>query len=232
MGLLAEWDSVKTILPKLAEMTNAEFEKLLMEELKDSKQCDALKKATELLILAMEFTGVKDVKGEGQTLVLWWPERGVSAPRGLHVKKSQYSGKNPWLPMIKDTRHCAVFGMATARCLQHDDIKTCRLLAPPLTWQSVEKVMFETKLMPADSERATLQYSHDACYLLYKGTDMLRVTRARPADAALNTHVVHMHFIPGQVPHIVGKYLRLRSRMENVREKQAYDDPGEDVLIL
>lgn len=124
LSLPGEWNNIALLMTSLAEMTSDEFEKMLEGEvLKNTKKRETLCKAVELFILAMESTGVQN---DGHTLVLWWPERGVPAPRGLHITKAQYSGKNPWIPMIKDGEHCAVFGLATSRCLQHDDIKTCR----------------------------------------------------------------------------------------------------------
>jgi hypothetical protein len=60
----------------------------------------------------------------------------------------------------------------------------------------------------------------------------IHVTRAKATDGTIKTDVVHMRYIPGRVPHIVIRYLRMGGKLEMVRERQTYNDPAEDVLIL
>jgi hypothetical protein len=192
------------------------------------EQVDVLKMVTELLILAMESTGF-----DGHKLTLWWLERDNDTQRGFTILKSQYSGKNPWIPMIKGSEHCAVFGLATPRCLQHDDIKTCRHMNPSQTWQSLENIILDTTLSPADSVLPSHLYLKDERYLIYKGADILRVSKPRLGGA--DPCVVHMNYVGSIVSRpqlVMRKSMRWKGGLEMVREKQGLSDPGQRATIL
>lgn len=226
LGLqIEERSEIETIVSTISEISDNEFAELLKNLTKP--QDEALKKATELLLLVMESTGVGE---DGHTLTLWWPESTASDPRGLKILKSQYSGTNPWIPMIKDSEHCAVFGLATARCLQHDDVKRCQQHDPLQTWKAVENIIFDTTLTPADSEFASFSYCKDSRYLLWKRRDILQVTRPRPDAEDAGSGAVHLRYSPGLWPPIVLN--RLKGKLEKVKEKQGIGDPGQGVLIL
>jgi hypothetical protein len=229
LGLPGEWNLIATIAATVSEKSDADFEQLLKDLTKE--QSEVLKKATELLITVMESTGVCS---DGHTLTLWWPERNAPAPRGIKILKTQYSGKNPWIAMIKDSEHCAVFGLATTRCLQHDDVKICRqtnLLLHSLS--PVENIMLDTTLTPAESQFASLPYSKDSRYLLWKRTDILQVTRPRQDAQGAAADVVQLTYSSGRVlPPIVVNRLKLMGKLENVKEKSGWSDPGQGVLIL
>jgi hypothetical protein len=219
--LPGEWKDIKDVAESISGLSNEQFEKLLQDDL-SKEQAEVLKKAVELLILAMEETGVEK---DGHTLKLWWPEPNESDTRGLRFTQAQYSGKNPWISMIKDSEHCAVFGMATTRCLQHDDIKVCRHPAGAnvvRTWQDVERIMLDTTLIPAE-EYCSLPYAKDERYLLWKKQGFLQVVRPMVGD----TTVVQLTYFPGWVrPRIVMK------KLNKVKEKQGLSDTGQVVLIL
>ena len=229
LGLPGEWNLIATIVATVSQKSDADFEQLLRDLTRE--QSEVLKKATELLITAMESTGVGS---DGHTLILWWPERNAPAPRGIKIFKTQYSGKNPWIAMIKDSEHCAVFGLATTRCLQHDEVKICRhldLLLHPLS--PVENIILDTTLTPAESELASLPYSKDSRYLLWKRADILRVTRARQDAQGITADVVQLAYSPGRIlPPIAVTRLKLAGKLEHVKEKSGWNDPGQGVLIL
>lgn len=136
--------------------------------------------------------------------------------------------------MIKDSEHCAVFGLATTRCLPHDDVKTCRHTdLPPHTWSPVQNIMLDTTLTPVESESTSLPYSKDSRYLLWKRTDILQVTRPRQDAQGVATEVVQLTYSPGKLrPHIVVNKLKLMGKLEKVKEKGGWGDPGQGVLIL
>lgn len=226
LGLPGDWEKIATIVPTIASKTDAEFKQFIPKLTKE--QADVLKMATELLILAMESAGF-----DGHKLTLWWPESDKDTPRGLTMLNTQYSGKNPWIPIIKDSEHCAVFGLATPRCLQHDDIKTCPHTSPPQTWHDVENIILDTTLSPANSELPAYLYSKDERYLIYKGTDILWVSK--PRVEGVDTCVVQMNYVASIVsrPQLVKrKLMERRGGLEMVREKQGLSDPGQGVIIL
>ncbi len=226
LGLLGGWQKISTILPELANKSDEEFKQLIRDLTEE--QADALKMVTELLILAMESTGF-----DGHKLTLWWPEGDQDTPRGLTILKTQYSGKNPLIPMIKDSEHCAVFGLATPRCLQHDGVKTCRHKDPSQTWQNVDNIILDTNLSPADSELLTYLYSKDERYLIYKGIDILRVSK--PRIEGVDTCGVQLNYVSSIVPppKVAMRKLTGRKRgLESVRERQKWSDPDQGVIIL
>lgn len=224
MELAGEWDEIKDVAGLIAKISDEEFDKIIRNLTKP--QAKVLRKATESLLLAMEYTQVED---DGHTLTLWWPERHEATPRGLKFLKNQYSGEAPWTSMIKESETCAVFGLATHRCLKHHDIKTCRNSNPPAECNTPGNIMLSTSLISATTEFMTLPLS---CALgerliLWKRQDtVLQVTRA----ALPLQNVVRLKFIPGQRPLIVLK--RMIEKWQQVLEKQARSDRSQEVLVL
>lgn len=214
-----KWAHIETIVQQVAEAkTNAEFGALIKGW--TSEQREVLREATGLLLLALERTGVER---NGQNLVLWWPER-HEQPRGLRISKAQCSGENPWLSMIKDSETCAVFGLVTSRCLQHEGVKICQNTRP-LAWESIQNIVLETSLTilrgnPAISTPPFVLGQH---LMLWKRPDYLRVVRtvSTPEDVARLEY-------RGQMPRSVA---RLLMKFEDVREQQALSDSGYNVLV-
>ncbi|KAK0508752.1 hypothetical protein JMJ35_009028 [Cladonia borealis] len=229
LGLPGEWHLIADIVAAVSEKSDDDFEQLLKDLTKE--QSEVLTKATELLIIAMESTGVDS---DGHTLTLWWPERNEPTPRGIKFLKTQYSGENPWIAMIKDSEHCAVFGLATTRCLQRDDVKICRHTDLDLhNLSPVQNIMLDTTLTPAESELSSLSYSKGSRYLLWEQTAILRVTRARQDVQSAAADVVRLTYSPGKtLPPIAVHRLKLLGRLEKVKEKSGWSDPGQGVLIL
>lgn len=226
LGLCGEWKAIEGIVSTISEASDAEFVETLKKLSK--RQKTVLRVAVGLLIIAMESTGVGK---DGHSLTLWWPEPGEPVPRGIKFTKAQYSGRNPWISMIADSEHCAVFGMATSRCLQHADVKKCRQDVPTTPWQDVDCIMLDTTLSPANS-RLNYSYAKDERYSLWKREDYLQVTK--PAEAVATgvatASVVQLTYTPGwPKPAIVVKWLK---RYSEVKEKQGLSDTGQGVLIL
>lgn len=224
MELAGEWDEIKDVAGSIAKSSDAEFDGIIRKLTKP--QAKVMRKAAESLLLTMEYTQVED---DGHTLTLWWPERHEATPRGLKFLKNQYSGVAPWTSMIKESETCAVFGLATPRCLEHHDIKTCRNSIPPAVCCTPENIMLNTYLVSATTEFMTLPLS---CALgerliLWKRQDtVLEVTRA----ALPLQNVVRVKFIPGQRPLIILK--RMIEKWQQVLEKQARSDRSQEVLVL
>jgi hypothetical protein len=93
--------------------------------------------------------------------------------------------------------------------------------------------MLDTTLTPAESQFASLPYSKDSRYLLWKRTDILQVTRPRQDAQGAAADVVQLTYSSGRVlPPIVVNRLKLMGKLENVKEKSGWSDPGQGVLIL
>lgn len=222
LGLPGEWTKIQSIVTDLPGQSEEEFGEWL-SKLTDL-QTEVVQKATVLLLLAMEYTGVER---DGHTLTFWWPEKHVATPRGLQIKKEQYSGKNAWIPMFQDPEKCVIFGLATPRCLEHHKVKTCRNTTTLAKCEAVKDVMLDTSLIPATPmiNNAPLSYELNKRYVLWHCRHILRVTRASEAT----DHVVRMSFVPG-TPYIVMQ--RLIEKWEKVKEKETLGDKGQDVLVL
>lgn len=221
-GLPGEWSEIESIAFSIPGKSEQEFGQWLSGLTK--AQTQVMQKATVLLLLAMEYTGVER---DGHTLTLWWPERYEASPRGLQIVKTQYSGDKPWIPMFQDPETCVIFGLATARCLEHDDVKKCQNTTSPAEYKSVEKVMLNTALIPAQPMfgATPLSYKLGQRYLLSHCRHILRVSKA----SASRCDVVRLTFIPG-TPYIVMQ--RLIEKWEKVKEKETVGDMGQDVLVL
>ena len=131
--------------------------------------------------------------------------------------------------MIKESETCAVFGLATPRCLEHHDIKTCRNSIPPAVCCTPENIMLNTYLVSAATEFMTspLSCALGERLILWKRQDtVLEVTRA----ALPLQNVVRVKFIPGQRPLIILK--RMIEKWQQVLEKQARSDRSQEVLVL
>ena len=222
LGLPGEWAKIQSIVTDIPGKSEEEFGEWL--SLLTDLQTEVMQKATVLLLLAMEYTGVE--RG-GHTLTLWWPEKHEATPRGLQIKKEQYSGKNPWIPMFQDPERCVIFGLATPRCLEHHGVKTCQNTTPPANCEAVKEVMLDTSLIPATPliNAAPLSYELNKRYVLWHCRHILRVTRASEAT----DNVVRLNFVPG-TPYIVMQ--RLIEKWEKVKEKETLGDRGQDVLVL
>jgi hypothetical protein len=240
MSALDDWKSVKhqasgskdqISVARLAALigettTNAEMHMLLDDVLPE--QAELLKKGTELLLLAMECTGVAE---DGESLVMWWPEIETPTPRGLKIPKRYYSASSkhgPWTSMIKDSESCAVFGMVTSRCLQHHGLRPCQTLGQvPVSYRFPEEIVLDTSLSPAgkDIKAVSVSYELGQRLLLWQRKEILRVTRA----AQNGEDVVRLELyaaLPPAVARLIG------SKWKLVREQQALKDQGQNVLVL
>jgi hypothetical protein len=206
--------------------TNAEMH-ILLDDV-HPEQAEALRKATELLLLAMECTGVAD---DGESLVMWWPETETLTPRGLKIPKRYYSASSkhgPWTSMVKDSESCAVFGMITSRCLQHHGVRPCQTLGQgPISYRFPEQIVLDTSLSPAgrDLETVLVSYELGQRLMLWQCKEILRVIRA----AQKGEDVVRLELyaaLPPAVARLIG------SKWKLVREQQALKDQGQNVLVL
>ncbi len=222
LGLPGEWTKIEAIVTDIPGQSEEGFGEWL-SKLTDS-QTEVMQKATVLLLLAMEYTGVE--RG-GHTLTFWWPEKHEATPRGLQIEKEQYSGKSPWIPMFQDPERCVIFGLATPRCLEHRGVKTCQNTTTPSKCDAVKEVMLDTSLIPAIPliNAAPLSYELNKRYILWHCRHILRVSRASEAT----DDVVQLNFVPG-TPHIV--IMRLIEKWEKVKEKETLGDRGQHVLVL
>ncbi|ETN42076.1 uncharacterized protein HMPREF1541_04015 [Cyphellophora europaea CBS 101466] len=95
----------------------------IFEELKrkDLEQYKALQQVVVLLMEALQWSRLDKAK---KSLLLWWPEPTRAAIRGLALDKTWYADE-PWIPILEDTLNGALFGLATARCLE--DSRTGKL---------------------------------------------------------------------------------------------------------
>ena len=222
LGLPGEWTNIQSIVTDIPGQSEEEFGQWL-SKLTDL-QTEVMQKATVLLLLAMEYTGVE--RG-GHTLTVWWPEKLEATPRGLQIEKEQYSGKNPWIPMFQDPERCVIFGLATPRCLEHHGVKTCQNTTTPAECRAVKEVMLDTSLISATPliNAAPLSYELNKRFVLWHCRHILRVTRVSEAT----DDVVRLNFVPG-TPYIVMQ--RLIEKWEKVKEKETLGDKGQDVLVL
>ena len=222
LGLPGDWTKIHSIVTGIPGQTEEEFGEWLSKLTKP--QTLVMKKATVLLLLAMEYTGVER---DGHTLTVWWPEKHEATPRGLQIKKGQYSGKNPWIPIFQDPERSAIFGLATSRCLEHHDVKTCQNATMPARCEAVKEVMLDTSLIPATAliDAAPLSYELNKRYVLWHCKHILRVIRA--SEAA--DDVVRLNFVPG-TPQIVLR--KLMEKWQKVKEKETLRDRGQHVLVL
>lgn len=224
---LDEWDVISDTVGQLAGCSNGDFATTISSL--DAAKKSGLKKVTELLLLAMEHTGNKD----GNELVLWWPEDTVE-PRGLRINKEWFAGRNPWLPMIQDSEHCAIFGLITNRCLQHDGFKTCQHPERNIlvdTSISVPDIVLDTSVSilrrraPCHTQTS---FEVGQRLVWWKERDLLRdvllVEQVSSEDG-----VARLKY-RGRMPRIVLK--ALRQRYADVRELQAVGDSCHQVLIL
>ena len=206
--------------------TNAEMQ-MLLDDVRP-EQAEALRAATELLLLAMECTGVAD---DGESLVMWWPEMETLTPRGLKIPKRYYSASSkhgPWTSMIKDSESCAVFGMITSRCLQHHGLRPCQTLGQgPISYKFPEQIVLDTSLSPAGRDLGAVSVSYELGQrlMLWQRKEILRVIRA----AQKEEDVVRLELyaaLPPAVARLIG------SKWKLVREQQALKDQGQNVLVL
>lgn len=224
---LDEWDVISDTVGQLAGCSNGDFATTISGL--DAAKKSGLKKVTELLLLAMEHTGNKD----GNELVLWWPEVTVE-PRGLRINKEWFAGRNPWLPMIQDSEHCAIFGLITNRCLQHDGFKTCQHPETNVlvdTSISVPDIVLDTSVSILQQRapcHAQTSFVVGQRLVWWKERDLLRdvllVEQVSSEDG-----VARLKY-RGRMPRIVLK--ALRQRYADVRELQAVGDSCHQVLIL
>ena len=119
-----------------------------------------MQKVTVLLLLAMEYTGIETV---------WWPEKHEATPRGLWIKKDQFAGKNPWVPIFQDPERFAIFRLAISRCLEHYAVKTYQNTAIPARCEVMKEVMLDTTLIPATAliNAAPQSYELNERYVLW-----------------------------------------------------------------
>ncbi|KAH8798360.1 hypothetical protein F5884DRAFT_758810 [Xylogone sp. PMI_703] len=164
----------------------------------------------------MEYTRVED---DGHTLTLWWPESHEATPRGLKILKAQYAGEEPWTSIIKASETCAVFGLATPRCLEHHEIKTCRNSVPPGIYYELRNIMFKTHLISTSSELYATPLSYALgrrLVLCSPERDILTVTRvALPLQ-----DVVRVKFKPGGKGRRILKNLGFAQEEDEVMKKQ------------
>lgn len=222
LGLPGEWTKIESIVTDIPGKSENEFGEWLSRL--TISQIEVMQKATVLLLLAMEYTGVEM---GGHTLTLWWPEKHEATPRGMQIKKEQYSGKNPWIPMFQDPERGVIFGLATPRCLEHHGVKMCQNTMSPAKCEAVKEVMLDTSLIPATPviNATPLSYDLNKCYILWHCRHILRVTRASGAT----NDTVRLSFIPGTPYRIIQ---RLIKEWEKVKEKETLGDSGQDVLVL
>lgn len=222
LGLPGEWTKIESIVTDIPGKSANEFGEWLSRL--TISQTEVMQKATVLLLLAMEYTGVE--RG-GHTLTLWWPEKHEATPCGMQIKKEQYSGKNPWIPMFQDPERCVIFGLATPRCLEHHGVKMCQNTTLPAKCEAMKEVMLDTSLIPATPviNATPLSYDLNKCYILWHCRHILRVTRASGAT----NDTVRLSFIPGTPYRIIQ---RLIKEWEKVKEKETLGDSGQDVLVL
>ena len=222
LGLPGDWNKIQSIVTGISKQTVEEFGEWLSRL--TEPQTLAMQKAAVLLLLAMEYTGVER---DGHTLTFWWPEKHEAVPRGLQIKKEQYSGKNPWIPIFQDPERSAIFGLATSRCLEHPGVRTCQNATTPARCEALKEVMLDTSLIPATAliNAPPLSYELNKRYVLWHCRHILRVTRAsETADG-----VVRLNFVPG-TPKVVMQ--RLIERWDKVKEKETLGDRGQLVLVL
>ena len=223
-----EWSSVTqhaaggVDISSLPSMSDTEFIQYMATQ--SESQFKVLRKITELLLLAMEPTGVKE---EGRALVLWWPEEHESVERGLRVYKHQCSGDKPWVSMLAESETCAVFGLATARCLEHTDVKRC-LNPQQGNWDGVNYIMLYTTLIPASLElnARPLSYSRSRDYFVWQKHEFLKVTRSAQTPGS----VVRLTLGTRKMPRAVKK--RMAHKWAEVRERDTPGGSEQNVLVL
>ena len=222
LGLAGEWTKIQSIVTDISGQSEETFGDWL-SKLTDS-QTEVMQKATVLLLLAMEYTGVE--RG-GDTLTIWWPEKHEATARGLQIKKEQYSGKIPWISMFQDPEKCVIFGLATPKCLEHCEVKMCQNTTTPAKCEAVKDIMLETSLIPATPliNAARLSYELHKRYVLCHCRHILRVTQA---SKAMNDHV-RLKIISGTPPIVIQSLI---AKWEKVKEKETLGDKGQDVLVL
>jgi hypothetical protein len=228
MSALDNWRPVphQTLAMIGEARTNAEMQ-ILLDDI-CPEQAEALKQATELLLLAMECTGVAN---DGESLVMWWPETETPTPRGLKIPKLYYSASSrhgPWTSMIKDTESCAVFGVITSRCLQHHGLRPCQTQDQGcVSYRFPQQIVLDTSLSPVgrNLEAISVSYELGQRLMLWQRKEILRVIRA--AQDADDVVRLELHAsLPLAVARLIG------SRWTQVREQQALRDQGQKVLVL
>ena len=217
------WSEVTTILDELATIgSNRIFDEFWRTAL-SSKQRDVLEAATEVLLFAMEYTGVdKDAN-----LVLWWPETDIGGPRAIRLDKATYTGTKTWISMIEDSESCAVFGLLSTRCLEHHELRKCRNSHGNHDGQLLEKLVLDTSLSPVNTSktisRITITYDLHKRLELWQQRKTLRVTQA----ASENGHAVRLEY-GARTP----AYVRKMLKYDVVREQQALGDSKQNVVVL
>ena len=154
-------------------------------------------------------------------MTVWWPEKYEATARSLQIKKEQYSGRNPWIPIFQDPESSVIVGVATPQYLEHHSVKTCQNTTAPARYEAVKEVMLDTSLVPA----TPLMNAAPPSYGLNKRYVLWCVTRA--SEAA--DYVVRLNFVPGR-PYIVLQ--KLIEEWEKVKEKETLGDRGQHVLVL
>lgn len=81
----------------------------------DQDQFKALQLAVKYLIGALQRTRLDPKTG---SLLLWWPEPSRATDQAIELDKSWYASGSSWIPILEDTERCAMFGLATWRCLE------------------------------------------------------------------------------------------------------------------
>jgi hypothetical protein len=113
------WEQIRGIITKIRSVQSDQDLADLLGPVND-EQFEVLREAVNVFLQAICHSRVSD----GQ-LFLWWPEPNNFTPRGIKIDKSWWGSKNPWLRMLEDSERCAVFGIATTRCLLNDMVSTC-----------------------------------------------------------------------------------------------------------
>lgn len=180
------------------------------------------KKATEILLYAMESSGIQD---DGESLLLWWPEEHEAIHRGITVLKEQYSGTTPWATVLQDSEFCAVFAMATTRCLEHHEVKICRNAPTFAFWEDIRDVVLDTALV-LTSVRGTPSYKEGNKYLIWQRSEILRVTRA----ASVTDDVVRLTMDKHLMPPTILRFLQ--KKWTTVRGREVTDAKAQQVLLL
>ena len=70
-GLPGDWSKIKGVATAISEMTDSEFYHEMGSLNKNKKHAEIMSRATELLMTAMESTGVGKIGKDAYTLTLW-----------------------------------------------------------------------------------------------------------------------------------------------------------------
>ncbi|KAK5095563.1 hypothetical protein LTR70_003486 [Exophiala xenobiotica] len=120
----------------------------------DEEQFKALQLAVKHLVGALQWSRLDATK---KNLLLWWPEPFRATDRGIKLDESWYN-KGSWIRILEDTETCAMFGLATSRCLEDSRTgRTCRnpsgLTASRVLSKKTEFILY-TGIGPYEKQRA------------------------------------------------------------------------------